>query len=183
VWFEGIAPVDPAPFLATIEALPVPSTWEVVHTQTQRDYLLGSRVDRYYFVDGEPQEVAPVVQQVLRSSGLEIFFPDYDTDRCDTPSPGARPAASCPVTRSGTCQEIASAGPVSCHIVAFRWLSQEPPLLERLFVYVSPRGGSVDIGVGKEHRLVDTANRVLVRISADRTTASSFWSSPTPRAS
>jgi hypothetical protein len=179
-WYFFIAAPDPSPYVADIDALPVPTGWEVVHTQALRS-VLGSRADRYWLVDGEPQAIAPVVQHVLRSAGLEIYVPDYARDGCDTPSLAAS-AAGCAVTRTGTCQEIGPGGPVRCGFLAFRWLSLDPPLLERLGVYISPRGGSVDVGVGDEHRLIDTSNRVLVRMSVDRTTARYFWALPTPRA-
>jgi hypothetical protein len=182
-WFFFVVPVDPAPYLATIDALPVPPAWQVVHTQTLRDPLMGSRADRYYFVDAEPDEIAPVVQDVLRSAGLEIYTPVAPNDWCDTRPIGATPAIVCPRKEIETCHENGSGGPVSCTVQAFRWLSLDTPLLERLFVYVSPRGDSFDVGVNNDHRIVEASNRVLVRISADRATARYFWSSPTPRAS
>ena len=56
-------------------------------------------------------------------------------------------------------------------------------MLERLFVSVSPRQDAFDVGVNDQSHRVDASNRALVVISADRTTARYFWSSPTPRAS
>jgi hypothetical protein len=64
-----------------------------------------------------------------------------------------------------------------------RWLSKDPPMLERLFVVAMPRADKFNVGVGGEAHLVQASNRALVRISADRATADSFWSSPTPRTS
>jgi hypothetical protein len=163
-----LAPEDPAPYLATIDALPVPSGWEVVHTQTQRDYLQGSRAYRYYIVDAEPEDIAPVVKDVLRSAGLEIHD---QVGSIDFP----------------TCSENGPGGPVSCSVMAFRCVSMESfleySMLERLYVSVSPRGDVFDVGVNDQRHRVEAANRALVRISADRATARCFWSSPTPRAS
>jgi hypothetical protein len=72
-------------------------------------------------------------------------------------------------------------------VQAFRWLSMgsslETSMLERLFVSVSPRQDAFDVGVNDQSHRVDASNRALVVISADRTTARYFWSSPTPRAS
>jgi len=62
-------------------------------------------------------------------------------------------------------------------------MSLDPPLLERLFVSVSPRRDFFDVGVNNERHRVESSNRALVTFSADRATARYFWSSPTPRAS
>ena len=64
-----------------------------------------------------------------------------------------------------------------------RWLSLDPPLPERLFVRVSPRGDFFDVRVNDDRDRVEASNRALVTITADRATARYFWSSPTPRAS
>ena len=89
-WFF-LASEDPAPYLATIDALPVPAAWEVVHTQTLRDPLFGSRADRYYLVDAEPGDIAPVVDDVLRKGGLEIYDRVASSDWCDQRPIGASP--------------------------------------------------------------------------------------------
>jgi hypothetical protein len=185
-WFF-LAPEDPAPYLATIDALPVPSAWEVVHTQTLRGFFLGSRADRYYLVDAEPEDIAPVVEDVLRSAGLEIHDRVASSDWCDQRPSRATPAVVCPRKEIPTCRENGQGGPVSCWVQAFRWLSMEPSLeasmLERLSVNVSPRGDFFDVGVNDQRHRVEASNRALVVISADRATARYFWSSPTPRAS
>lgn len=185
-WFF-LASEDPAPYLATIDALPVPSAWEVVHSQTLRDPLFGSRADRYYLVDAEPEDIAPVVEDVLRKAGLEIYDRVASSDWCDQRPIGATPAVVCPRKEVPTCRENGPGGPVSCSVQAFRWLSMESSLeasmLERLSVSVSPRSDVFDVGVNDQRRRVEAANRALVRISADRATARYFWSSPTPQAS
>jgi hypothetical protein len=177
-----LAPEDPAPYLATVEALPVPPAWEVVHTQALRDFL-GSRADRYYLVDAEPEQIAPVVKDVLRSAGLEIYDRVADSDWCDSRPIGASPAIICPRKEIETCQANGRGGPVSCTVIAFRWLSLDPPFLERLYVGVQPRSTFFDVGVYDQRHRVEASNRALVVISADRVTARTFWSSPTPLAS
>jgi hypothetical protein len=185
-WLYAL-PVDPAPYLATIEGLPVPPSWEVIHTQTLRDPMMGSRVDRYYLVAAEPVAIAPVVQDVLRSAGLEIYDWVADSDWCDSRPIGATPAISCPRKEIPTCRENGPGGPVSCTVQAFHWLSMgsslEASMLERLYVSVSARGDVFEVGVNDQRHRVEASNRALVVISADRTTARSFWSSPTPLAS
>ena len=184
-WF-ALAPEDPAPYLTTIERVSVPSTWEIVHTQALRSFM-GSRADRYYLVDAEPEEIAPVVEDVLRSAGFEIHDRVASSDWCDQRPIGATPAISCPRKAIPTCRENGPGGPVSCTVRAFRWLSMEPSLesstLERIHVSVSPRRDFFDVGVNDEQHRVNAADRALVVISADRATARYFWSSPTPRAS
>jgi hypothetical protein len=177
-----LAPEDPAPYLATIEALPAPPAWQIVHTQALRD-LMGSRADRYYLVDAEPDAIAPVVQDLLRSAGLEIYDRVADSDWCDSRPISASPAIICPRKEIATCQANGRGGPVSCTVIAFRWLSLDPPFLERLYVSVQPRSTFFDVGVYDQRHRVEASNRALVVISADRVTARTFWSSPTPLAS
>lgn len=177
---------DPAPFLATIDALPVPSDWEVVHTQTIRDFLFGTRADRYYLVDAEPENIAPIVEDVLRAAGLEIYEPVASSDWCDRRPIGATPAVVCPRKEIPTCRENGPSGPVGCTVQAFRWQSFEPTLeasiLLRVYVSVSARRAFFEVGVNDDRHRVGASNRALVRISADRSTARYFWSSPTPSA-
>jgi hypothetical protein len=186
VWLY-VLPVDPAPYLATIEGLSVPSSWEVIHTQILRDPMMGPRVDRYYLVDAEPPAIAPVVQDVLRSAGLEIYDQVADSDWCDSRPIGATPAISCPRKEIPTCSENGPGGPISCRVQAFHWLSMasslETSMIERLYVSVSARRDVFEVGVNDQRHLVEASNRALVVISADKTTARSFWSSPTPLAS
>jgi hypothetical protein len=151
-----LAPEDPAPYLATIEALPAPPAWQIVHTQALRD-LMGSRADRYYLVDAEPDAIAPVVQDLLRSAGLEIYDRVADSDWCDSRPISASPAIICPRKEIATCQANGRGGPVSCTFF--------------------------DVGVYDQRHRVEASNRALVVISADRVTARTFWSSPTPLAS
>jgi hypothetical protein len=178
-WFF-LSPEDPAPYLATIEALPVPASWEIVHTQALRDPIMGTRADRDYLVDAEPGAIAPIVQDVLRSAGLEIYDRVADSDWCDSRPIGATPAIICPRKAIDTCQANGRGGPVSCTVIAFHWLSLDPPYLERVYVGVQPRSAFFDVGVNDQRHRVEASNRALVVISIDRTTARYFWSSPTP---
>lgn len=184
-WF--LSPEDPAPYLATLDALPVPPTWEVAFTQTLRGPIFGSRVDRYYLVDADPEQIAPVVGEVLRSAGLEIYDWVASSDWCDQRPIGATPPVVCPRKPIPACHENGPGGPVSCTVQAFRWLSMQPTLeasmMERLFVSVAERADSYSVGVNPEEHIVAGRGRVLVRISADRTSARYFWSSPTARPS
>ena len=186
VWLLLVVPADPAPYVATIESLQVPPSWEVVHTEALRSFM-GSRADRSYLVDAEPEEIAPVVETVLRSAGLEIYDRVASSNWCDNRPPGATPAITCPRKPIPTCRENGSGGPVSCSVQAFRWLSMnqslENSILERVLVNVSPRGDTFDVGVNDQRHEIDGRNRALVSIIVDRTSARSFWSSPTPPAS
>jgi hypothetical protein len=74
------------------------------------------------------------------------------------------------------CSENGRGGPVTCFVIGYRWLSQDPPLLERVFVSVAPRSDAADIGVGDEHRLMPASNRSLVTVSVDHVTPRTFWS-------
>jgi hypothetical protein len=185
-WFLFVAPVDPAPYVARIESLPVPPTWEVVDTQALRSFL-GSRADRYYLVDAEPEAVAPVAEDVLRSAGLEIYDRVAPSDWCDQRPIAATPPITCPRKPIPTCVENGIGGPVRCWVEGFRWLSTgsslETSTLERVSVSVSPRADSFDVGVNDQRHRIDGANRALVVVSVDRASGRYFWSSPTPPAS
>ena len=180
VWWLLFGGDDPAAYLPTIDSLPAPSAWEVQHTQAVRSLDGGPRAYRWYLVDAEPQDIAPSIKEVLQSAGLELYTPIADSDWCDSRPIGATPAITCPRKEIPTCRENGRGGPVSCSIVAFRWLSEDASLVERVSVSVSPRNDTADVGVGDEHQLQQASNRALVVVAVDHVQARTLWASPTP---
>jgi hypothetical protein len=170
---------DPAGYLPTLDALPVPAPWELEHTQAVRSFDAPPYAARWYLVDADATDVAPVAEDMLRSAGFELYTRVASSDWCDTRPIGATPAVTCPRKEIATCSENGRGGPVSCSVIGFRWLSNDPPLLERVSVGVEARNERADIGVGDEHTLTPTANRALVVVSVDHVSPRAFWASPT----
>jgi hypothetical protein len=123
---------------------------------------------------------------MLRAAGLEIYDWVAPDDWCDQRPIGATPPVVCPRKAIPACHENGPGGPFSCTVQAFRWLTMQPTLeasmLERLLVTVTERRDSFDVGLSPDRHPVEASNRVLVTITADRTDARYFWSSPTPPA-
>jgi hypothetical protein len=67
-------------------------------------------------------------------------------------------------------------------VQAFRYRSVGPSLessiLERISASVDPPNDVFTVGVNNQKHRVDSTDRALVRISADRATARYFWSTP-----
>jgi hypothetical protein len=170
---------DPAPFVATLDALPVPQTWEVVRTYTQRDFIMGTRADRYYFVDGDPQDAVPTLKNAMKAAGFEIYISVAASDWCD-PHPLDSIVVPCATKVIEDCRENGLGGPISCRVEAFRRIAADPQHLEDLYASLSPRGTTVDYGPGASPRYLSDPNRAVVVISASLSYPRHFWSSPTP---
>jgi hypothetical protein len=170
---------DPARYVAMLDELQLPQDWEVVRTDADRMPLFGPRAVRYYLVDADPVDVAPVIKQALLASGLEIYYSPVPGGGCATdPKDSAHPTCGNVVTRD--CRSNGPTGPISCYIEGYRPFDSDAGHLEDLFVGVSPRGSTVDLGPGASPRYVAVANRALVIITASRTDPRHFWSAPTP---
>jgi hypothetical protein len=75
-----LSPEDPARYVATLDTLPVPPTWEVVRTYTQRDFIMGTRADRYYLVDADPEDAVTALKDAMKAAGFEIYIRVASTD-------------------------------------------------------------------------------------------------------
>jgi hypothetical protein len=170
---------DPARYVATLDALPVPSTWEVVRTDAQRDLLFPPRADRYYFVDADPEDAVTVLKDALKVAGFEIYTHAASADWCD-PHPLDSIAVPCPTKVIEDCRANGPGGPISCYVEAFRRIDADPRHLEDLFASLSPRGSTIDYGPGASPRYVSDPNRAVLVVSASLSDPRHFWSSPTP---
>ena len=154
------SPEDPARYVAIIDELPVPPSWEPVHTNAQRDFIIGTRADRYFLVDSDPEAVVPTLKEVVQASGFTIDTQFAPKDWCDTGPLDASPFW-CPTKIIDDCRANGTGGPISCSVQAVRGK-------DRLFMAISPRGSTFDYYVGSERHYVDNPNRSLLRISAER---------------
>ena len=174
-----LSPDDPARYVATIDELPVPASWEVIDRHTSRDLFFGTRADRTYLVDAEPQVAIVTARAFVQAAGFLIYVPSAPFDWCD-PHPLDSVVVACPLKEIEACRENGTGGPVGCTLQAFRDLASDPEHLERLHISFSHKGTIVDTDWGTGQHLVSDPNRSVVAISADRTTRRFFWSSPTP---
>ena len=181
VTLVSLLPADPAPYLATLDALPVPPSWQIVRTYAQREIFMGSRADRYYFVDADPADAVPSLKDAMRAAGFEIHVPVAPSDWCD-PQPLDSIVVACAAKVIEPCSENGPGGPITCHVEGCRRIDADPQHLEDLFASLSPRGTVVDYGPGASPRYVSDPSRAVVVISASLTSPRHFWSSPTPPA-
>jgi hypothetical protein len=158
VGWAVFSPESPARYVAIIDELPVPSTWEAVHTDARGDFM-GTRVDRYFLVDADPEDAVPTLKDVVQASGFTIDTQFAPKDWCDTGPLDASPIL-CPTRIVDECHANGPGGPISCSVQAVRDKV-------RLFMAVSPRGSTFDYNVGSERRHLGDPNRSLLRISAE----------------
>jgi hypothetical protein len=170
---------DPAPYVATLDRLPLPPTWDVVRTDARGDFLYPTRATRYYLVDADPEEAVAILKDAMRAAGFEIYTPSISLGPCD-PHPFDSAVISCPTKVIDDCHANGPGGPISCVVKAFRRIPADPKHLERLYASLSPRGSTIDYGPSASPRYVNDPNRALVMIIADLSDPRSFWSSPTP---
>lgn len=170
---------DPARHVAVLDELRLPQDWEVVRTDADRKLLFGPRAVRYYMVDADPVDVAPLIKEAFLASGFEIYYQPVPGGGCATdPEDSAHPTCGNVVTKD--CQSNGPTGPISCYIEGYRPVDSDPEHLEDLFVGVSPRGSTVDLGPGASPRFVAKPDRATVVITASLTDPRHFWSAPTP---
>jgi hypothetical protein len=170
---------DPARYLAMLDELRLPQGWEVVRTDADRMPLFGPRAVRYYLVDADPVDAAPVLKQALSDAGFEIYYSPVPGGGCAMdPQDSSHPTCGNAVTKD--CSSNGPSGPISCSIEGYRPTDSDREHLEDLFVSVSPRGSTVDLGPGASPRYVRDPDRALIVITASRTDPRHFWSGPTP---
>ena len=178
VWVV-FSPEDPARYVSIIDGLAVPPTWEEVHADTQRDFIMGTRADRIFLIDADPEDAVLTVKEVVQASGFMVHTRFATWDWCD-PHPLDASLVPCPPKKTEDCRSDFDGGPVTCHLYAYRNLPSDPEHLERLFIGLHPRGTILDYRVGSERRYVGDPNHSLVSIRADLSVPRFFWSSPTP---
>jgi hypothetical protein len=171
---------DPARYVATLDSLSLPPTWDVLRTNARRgDILYPSRATRYYVVEADPEHSVSILKDAMQAAGFEIYIQDASADWCD-PHPFDSVVVSCPTKVIDNCHENGPGGPTSCIVQAFRRIPTDPKRLEHVYASLSPRGSTIDYGPGASPRYVQDQSRALVMIIADLSDPRFFWSSPTP---
>jgi hypothetical protein len=142
---------DPARYVATLDSLPLPPTWEVVRTDARGDFLYPTRVTRYYLVEADPERAVGIVKEAMRVAGFEIYTRSIAVGPCD-PHPLDSVVVSCPRKVIDDCHANGPGGPISCVVQAFRRIPADPERLDRLYASLSPRGSTMDYGPGASPR-------------------------------
>jgi hypothetical protein len=172
---------DPARHLAVLDELELPHELEVVRTDGDWVTLFGPRAVRYYLVDADPVDVAPMIKAALLASGFEIYYSPVPGGGCATdPEDSAHPICGNVVSKD--CLSNGPTGPVNCYIEGYRAIDSDPQHLEDVFVSVSPRGSTVDLGSGASPRYLARPDLATVVITASLSDLRHFWSAPTPTA-
>ena len=171
---------DPAQYVATLDSLPLPPTWDVMSTKPRRgDLLFPTQAIRYYLVEADPGAAVEILKDAMKAAGFEIYTRVAPADWCD-PHPLDSISVACATKVIDNCRENGPGGPISCNVQGFRRIENDPEHLERLYASLSPRGSTLDYGPGASPRYVSDPKLALVVITADLSYPRYFWSSPTP---
>lgn len=148
--------------VATLDSLPLPETWEVLHTKTVGAIPLGAHADRKYLVDSEPVDTAALVKDALQSAGWTIEKRFVSTGN-----------------HIEDCR-AAPGGPVECTIAAYRRRALTDEWFERISILMAARGRGLTYFVGNDGFQVQDPERSAVRISAHTASDRDLFQSPTP---
>jgi hypothetical protein len=157
-WVLVLKRTDPAPHVAVLDELDIPPSWELAHTEVVQQFLLGSRVERYFLVDADPGDVVDPVTQMLTTAGFILDVRKGPSDWCDTRPLSATPALACPTRLIPPCSENGPGGPTTCWISATRGQ-------ECLSVVALDRGQSEPYFRGLVRYSVGDPVRIVVRIT------------------
>jgi hypothetical protein len=148
--------------VATLDSLPLPDSWEIVHTKTVGTFPLGSHADRWYLVDSEPVDTAAFVKDALQSAGwtIEKRFLSSGTHIEDC---RAEPG-----------------GPVECTVAAHRRGAMNDEWFDRITISMTARGRGLNYFVGNDGFHVQDADRSAVVISAHWGSDRDLFRPPTP---
>jgi hypothetical protein len=174
-----LSPEDPARYVDTLDALPVPPSWQVMRSDTQRDPFLGTWALRSYFVESDPVDAVAGLKDALRAAGFQIHVNVAAPNWCDR-GPFDSVVDGCPTKVIEECRPNGSGGPIRCTVEGYRRIDADPQRLEHLYATLSPRGTTLDYGPGASPRYVSDPSRALVTITASLTSPRHFWASPTP---
>ena len=148
--------------VATLDSLPIPDSWEIVHTNTVGAFPLGSHADRWYLVDSEPVETAALMKDALQSAGWTIeqrFVSSGNHIEDCRAEPG---------------------GPVECTIVAHRRRALTGEWFERISILMAARVRGLTYFVGMDGFHVQDPERSAVRISAHMASDRDLSQAPSP---
>jgi hypothetical protein len=120
VWISALRALDPEPHRAVLDALQIPTSWELAHEEIVQNILFGSRIERYYLVDADPNDVVSPAESMLTRAGFTTTIRRAPTDWCDTRPLRATPAGVCPEKVIPPCLTNGPTGPMTCSFEASR---------------------------------------------------------------
>jgi len=166
VWTCVVIVYNPSHYIAVVDELAVPASWELAHTEIKAPGLdacvpiFGNcpSVTRYYLLDADPGEVVAAAKEIVRASGFTVDVRVAPRDWCDPGLLGATPRP-CPTKVIEDCVPNGRGGPVTCWVTASRGQ-------DRLTIVISDRGERATYYVGSESHFVGAPNRSVAAIRA-----------------
>jgi hypothetical protein len=152
--------LDPASHVAVLDELAVPGSWDLAHTEIVKSLLLGSRVERYYVVDADPDEVVDPATRMLAAAGFTVEVVTAPRDWCDNRPLQATPEIICPTKVIPPCWTNGQGGPMTCNLTARRGE-------DRLSIAALDRGERATYFVGSESHFVGVPDRIVVRLTVN----------------
>ena len=159
-----VVATNPTPHVAVLDRLSIPASWTLVDSNLVKNALLGSRIERYYFVDADPEQLVEPVNGMLVSAGLTLDVRRLSSDWCtyqrleDRSPPLASPGNSCPPRSMDPCWENGRNGPTTCNLAA----TSGP---DHITVDIFDRGEGMNYYIGSENYRVRAPGLVTVRVS------------------
>lgn len=158
VWGCTLVVLDPASHVAVLDELAVPGSWDLAHTEVVKSMPFGSRVERYFVVDADPDEVVDPATRLLATAGFTVEVDRAPRDWCDNRPLHATPEIVCPTKVTPPCR--ANGGSTTCYLSASRGT-------DRLSIVVYDRGERASYFVGSEAHFVGVPDRIVVRVTVN----------------
>ena len=118
-WGYAVSQLDPTSHVAVLDELAVPASWDLAHTEVVKSPIFGSRVERYYLVDADPEALVDPITGILTVAGFTVDVRTASRDWCDNRPLGATPTIVCPTKVIPDCSSNGE-DPMTCHLSARR---------------------------------------------------------------
>lgn len=148
---------DTTHYVAVADELRAPQAWQFDHTDAIGNPILGSRVDRYFLVDADPDQLVAPTTEMLQAAGFTLEVDQAPSDWCDTRPLGATPTLVCPTKIYPPCSTNGPGGPMTCYLTATRGGDE-------IYVVIFDRGERVSYSASYS---VGSPNLSVVRITVD----------------
>jgi hypothetical protein len=157
LWGAILIQLDPTSHVAVLDELAVPASWDLAHTEVVQSAIFGSRVERYYLVDADPEALVDPITGMLTTAGFTVDVRTASRDWCDNRPLGATPAIVCPTKAIPDCSRNGG-GPVECRLAARRGD-------DRLSIAALGRGERATYFVGLDSHFVGAPDRIVVLVT------------------
>ncbi len=149
---------DTSHFVAVLDELRAPQAWQLDHTDAIGNPILGSRADRYFLVDANPDQLVLPASEMLAAAGFTVEVREAPLDWCDTRPLGATPRLVCPTKVIPPCSTNGPGGPMTCYLGAARGGDE-------IWLVIFDRGERVAYTLGSAGYTVGSPNLSVLRIS------------------